>query len=405
MQNGKNKQSNGVHVKHLKENMTLKYNEVPFEFQDKFIIKGYRHPNSTFIACCKSLFNLNSNETLNVWTHLIPSIIIIIYMSINYNLFYDNYAWPFILHVSSAAFFLLLSSIAHTFNCMSSLARHLCFLMDYFGIAIFGMASVISFSAYSLTPMQPYMFIFLEYYAGLSLIIIMFACILLSESRFVISFGLRSFLRAFPVVMFYLVAGFPLVFRLLQFYYPVIDKYVFSILKYFQIDSIKNVDLLDHYLHDETSINANFYHFMHFLFIILSVSFYASHMPERCCPGVFDTCGQSHNLFHISIAMAVLMELRAVYLDMQHLRPYLSKFFDKKTHDLILNSQNEHKLSFNFYTHSIKHFDLFMNAKLPFLNINLQYTYAILILMIFCFVLLIYCVYRLIYYNPWKKFN
>lgn len=40
-------------------------------FHEQGILFGYRHPQSSATACLLSLFQM-TNETLNIWTHLLP---------------------------------------------------------------------------------------------------------------------------------------------------------------------------------------------------------------------------------------------------------------------------------------------------------------------------------------------
>uniref|UniRef100_A0A673M2J4 Uncharacterized protein n=1 Tax=Sinocyclocheilus rhinocerous TaxID=307959 RepID=A0A673M2J4_9TELE len=46
--------------------------QVPKAFHEDSIISGYRHPRSSATDCVLSLFQL-TNETLNVWTHFLPT--------------------------------------------------------------------------------------------------------------------------------------------------------------------------------------------------------------------------------------------------------------------------------------------------------------------------------------------
>lgn len=45
--------------------------QVPQVFHEQGILFGYRHPQSSATACILSLFQM-TNETLNIWTHLLP---------------------------------------------------------------------------------------------------------------------------------------------------------------------------------------------------------------------------------------------------------------------------------------------------------------------------------------------
>lgn len=44
----------------------------PQVFREDCIISGYRHPQSSALDCILSSFQMN-NETLNIWTHFLPT--------------------------------------------------------------------------------------------------------------------------------------------------------------------------------------------------------------------------------------------------------------------------------------------------------------------------------------------
>ena len=107
--------------------------QVSFEFRENYIWNGYRTPNSTFLLCLKSVFKINNNEAVNFWTHFIPFFLIFIYLirfSIQYNIKNDTFMWPYFIYLSTAAFYLFMSSMAHALNCLSNIARHVCFILD-----------------------------------------------------------------------------------------------------------------------------------------------------------------------------------------------------------------------------------------------------------------------------------
>lgn len=129
----------------------FRFHEVPYEFREVFITTGYRYPNSSFSCCIRSLFKFNNNEMLNFWTHFIPFLFVLIqlfkfYMIYDVNT--DTYTWPLFIYLCTVGFYLSMSAAAHAFNCMSPIARHLCFIVDYMSISIYGLGSAISYKAY-----------------------------------------------------------------------------------------------------------------------------------------------------------------------------------------------------------------------------------------------------------------
>jgi hypothetical protein len=60
--------------------------------------------------------------------------------------------------------------------------------------------------------------------------------------------------------------------------------------------------------------------------VALLASFcYASHLPERVMPGMFDYVGHSHNLLHICGVTATLFQMEGALLDMEVRRPFLTQ--------------------------------------------------------------------------------
>uniref|UniRef100_A0A8C5DGV5 Uncharacterized protein n=1 Tax=Gouania willdenowi TaxID=441366 RepID=A0A8C5DGV5_GOUWI len=46
--------------------------QIPKVFREDSIISGYRRPHSSALDCVLSSFQL-TNETLNIWTHFLPT--------------------------------------------------------------------------------------------------------------------------------------------------------------------------------------------------------------------------------------------------------------------------------------------------------------------------------------------
>lgn len=252
--------------------------QVPFEFREKNIIYGYRRPNSSFIACIKSLFSIKCNETFNFWTHFIPAILVyntliefIIENEIN------NFTLPFVIYLITAGFNLLMSSLAHAFNCMSSVARHLCFMLDYIAIGIFGLGICIGVMAYSLSLMPHYTYPLFKYYSVIVMIVIMASSVMMCASRFVLSFTLRTILRITPFALSYSFIIFPVFLRLLLTAFPALDSLA---LRFFKL-LFKNINSNDNenvkYLIN-ISNDSNFNYFIHLLLVFSCAFLYASHI-------------------------------------------------------------------------------------------------------------------------------
>lgn len=138
--------------------------DVPQLYQEKYITSGYRHPYSSVTDCIVSAFRLN-NETINIWTHFIPLVFLVrhFYTTFPSPLFplwsIPTQYYPLLTLELSVCAYLLGSTLAHTFNCMSPRIRHICFYMDYVAISTFGIGGACS-SFYYLRPINTGFFLF-----------------------------------------------------------------------------------------------------------------------------------------------------------------------------------------------------------------------------------------------------
>ena len=403
----------------------LMRDQVSFEFRENFILKGYRKPNNSFLLCFKSVFSLNNNEIINFWTHFIPFCLILLYLtrfSIQHNVLNDTFMWPYFIYLSTAAFYLFMSSMAHALNCMSNIARHICFILDYLSISIYGMGCCIAYKSYCLSAMPHYTTIFFDYYVTIAMCITICANICASASRFVLSYNLRSLLRLLSVATLYIFSSLPLFYRLILSYYPSSGQYFSIFLKYiFGINSTTEETEL--YLAKNINNESNFYFLAQLLFTILSACLYISHIPERYYPGRFDIVGQSHQLFHISSAIATYLQIKALESDLFKLQPilnglintnnntdqitnfYLNVNYNMTANNSISLSDRISSTSINFYTYSMKHLDFLTVTLSPFFRTKLTYAFIMLCCLIFNSMILIYYYLKALYFNPWNKLN
>jgi predicted membrane channel-forming protein YqfA (hemolysin III family) len=450
-----NKNKKRKNKKNPKKQLILTREQVSIEFRENYIIKGYRPPNSTLITCLKSVFNINNNEVINFWTHFIPFFLIFIYLirfSIEYNVFNDNFMWPFFIYLSTASFYLFMSSMAHALNCMSNIARHICFILDYLSISMYGMGCCIAYKAYCLSSMPHYTSIFFDYYVTIAMCVTIVSNICASASRFVLSYNLRGILRLVSVAAQYLFISLPLFYRLITSYYPNSHEYLSTGLKIIFDDNSTSTNQTD------VNYESNFYFVAQLAFAVMSAFLYISHIPERFCLGRFDIIGQSHQIFHICSAFATFLQIKALQSDLFKLRPILhnlinnnqtfyqfSSFYTmfnddtnmtsflmdsislnySETHEnlyketnfvvnrSILNLTDSDQLmpdttsfsTVNFYTYSIKHIDFLTVTLSPYFRTKLTYAFIMLCCIVFNAMILIYYYLKAVYFNPWNKLN
>uniref|UniRef100_A0A5F9D8R9 Progestin and adipoQ receptor family member 5 n=1 Tax=Oryctolagus cuniculus TaxID=9986 RepID=A0A5F9D8R9_RABIT len=141
----------GLTMLSLKLPRLFRIDQVPQVFHEQGILFGYRHPQSSATACILSLFQM-TNETLNIWTHLLPfwffvwRFVTALYVTDIPN---DSYSWPMLVYMCTSCVYPLASSCAHTFSSMSRNARHICYFLDYGAVNLFSLGSAIAYSAYA----------------------------------------------------------------------------------------------------------------------------------------------------------------------------------------------------------------------------------------------------------------
>ncbi len=266
--------------KNTNPSLVLTRQQISPEFHEKFILTGYRSPNSTFKTCLKSIFHLNNNETINFWTHLIPCILFImkiIVFTYNININTDLYQWPFFIYLVTCAFYLFMSSMAHALNCMSNIARHVCFILDYLSISMYGMGCCISYKSYSLENMPSVTTKFFDYYVTYAMCITLISNTMASATRFIISHKIRSILRLLSFIGQYVFISLPVIYRLAIKFIPNFNLFLKNL--------FSNYDDLHHF--NEQLLDSDFYYLIQFICIIISACIYITHVPERFSPGEF----------------------------------------------------------------------------------------------------------------------
>lgn len=275
---------------------TYSVHEVPEPFREPGIVTGYRSDHCSLRQAIVSVFTPN-NEAMNVWTHFIPALYfawLTTSFSTSMDLFGDRFLLPFTCYMVSACGYMLISSFAHTFSCVSLLARYVCFFFDYIGISMYSWGAALLCFNYSFPPhlMGGWAsYVFLPVAAMNTVAATFCSCL----SRFCEAKGIRTLLRlgAFAVPAVWI--GLMLV------------QWVFTCFLYSEVCK-------------ETTLSL---HFGHVFFLILGATFYGSHLPECISPGSFDTMGHSHNLFHICVVISTYYEMLAGLENLRYRRSIL----------------------------------------------------------------------------------
>ena len=238
-----------------------KRTQVDESSRDPGILTGYRPDESSWADCWRSLFSLN-NETVNIWSHFIPTIYFFWrafhlakgwgYLSASPEEDSDPYAQPFLIYMVSVCLWPLLSTVAHAFYCLSLRARDICFFMDYAGLSFYSFGSGMLYRAYNYSN---------EWMAqGWTTSIFLTGCVILSLTSTYLTCVSRCFVKDIVIQR---------LMRLTAFTLPYIWDTAPLLVRLFQ----------------SPYGPAEHLHVLQLLFAILASAFYSSHIPERFLPG------------------------------------------------------------------------------------------------------------------------
>ncbi|XP_055990830.1 membrane progestin receptor gamma [Sorex fumeus] len=266
----------------------LRVDQMPQVFHEQGILFGYRHPQSSAIACVLSLFQM-TNETLNIWTHLLPFWFFVWRLVTRFygtDIQHDSYSWPLLVYMGTSCVYPFVSSCAHTFSSMSQKARHICYFLDYGAVNLFSLGSAIAYFAY-VFPDALMHTRFHDCYLSVAVLNTIFSTGLACYSRFLETQGSRLYK----------------LLRVLAFAYPYIWVSLPVLYRLFLLPG------------DSALSEATLYHQKHTAMTLLASFFYSAHLPERLAPGRFDYIGHSHQLFHVCVVMATHLQMEAITLD------------------------------------------------------------------------------------------
>lgn len=263
-----------------------KFNELPLWQRDNDkILSGYVKETNSFKKCFKSLFYFH-NESINVYSHLIPSII---YMSLAMFLFDKMcikvfpsttlYDYVFInIFLIGCAICLLFSGC---FHCLKQHSESQCILwskIDYLGIIVLISCSMISMIYYGYFDHKDYMIGFISMVLALGTI-----CSLVVTND---TFNRPHWkpVRATFFVLFALSGLIPMVFGIIKFgYLEVLNRIC---LKFIWLETA---------------------------FYLIGAIIYGCKLPESILmPGTVDLLGNSHQMFHCMVVLGSICHCKAV---------------------------------------------------------------------------------------------
>lgn len=264
-----------------KEHGLIRYDDLPIPWRvNPHIVKGYRFREST-ADCIRSAFTI-SNELVNIWSHALGFILILAVAfyfyptSINFHLSTTADVLIAAMFFFAACQCLVCSTIWHTMNAITDVKLVSTFAcVDYTGISLLIAASIMTteYTAFYCEPVSRWTYMILTAVLGIGGVILPWNPtfngpeMAWARVAFFIGLGATGF---FPIVQLSMSRGTDFVW---EFYTPIAK----SIAVY-----------------------------------VVGALVYASKVPERWCPGMFDYFGGSHNLWHIAVLGGILFHYTAM---------------------------------------------------------------------------------------------
>lgn len=309
--NGTLKSTNGVStssfVQKLFKKQCVAVDSIPDQYKERFLTRGYRQPYSSFLDCIVSIFRLN-NETLNVWTHLLPLIGLLVYFIQTFpsELWpvskINPWYYPLLTEEITIIAYHLGSVAAHAFNCMSPRVRHVCFFIDYAAISMFGIGGACA-TYYYLRPLNTGIFLLHapNLLIGASAVSNVTATYLCCSSRHRWEKS-KYLVRTLAFALPYFVGNFPSYYR-----------------------------VLNCLLMGEECTRALFCLVLGSLGYLVAAVVNSTRFPESHYKDTFDICGHSHQWVHTMTSLGTLAHIVAIQLEMKDRSHELDRLMDGVT--------------------------------------------------------------------------
>jgi len=273
------------HIQHAvtraREHGLLSYEDLPIPWRiNPHIVNGYRF-SETKLACVRSAFGF-SNELVNIWSHAIGLVVVLAVAfyfyptSANFSLSTKADVFVAAVFFFAACQCLACSTIWHTMNSVADVDLISIFAcVDYTGISLLIAASIMTteYTAFYCEPVSRWVYMITTAALGIGGVVLPWhpkfngQDMAWARVAFYVGLGATGFL---PMLQICLTRGPESV---LAFYSPILE----SILVY-----------------------------------LCGAFVYASKVPERWFPGMFDYVGGSHNLWHIAVLGGILFHYSAM---------------------------------------------------------------------------------------------
>ncbi|XP_075867306.1 membrane progestin receptor alpha-B-like [Nelusetta ayraudi] len=271
---------------------TVRDTEVPHYFRGQFISTGYRPLYQEWRYYFLSLFQRH-NETVNVWTHLLPSVVFLFKLcQFNQSVDFvgDPHSWPLLVLLLSSVIYTGCSVVAHLLGGKSELCHYAFYFLDYVGIAQYHIGCAMVHFYYAIEE---------DWHQRMNGIFMPVASFLACLSLFACCYGkycdhhqptlTRMVCQMIPLLVVFFWTSSPVINRILSCTTDCNDPAI-------------------PYYHGQvvSSLSAGF--------------FFAVPLLERCFPGQCDFMGQGHQLFHILTSFFTLSQIHTAHLNFENRR-------------------------------------------------------------------------------------
>ena len=254
------------------------------------ILTGYRVPYQSWKYYFYSVFQLH-NETVNVWTHLIGSCIIL-HMLHSYfqefDLATDSVLSTILAFGITCLIGLTISSMVHLLHAKSPHVHFVAFMTDYIGATVcsFGTGVACFYGISDVSFYKRWENLYIPALAFVSYLNFVNLCL----AKLWFGDDPHNMKRKY---MFLVGMGIQAVMSMAAF----IPRYITC-------------------FYDETCKMTSLNHLtlISVIFALEAVTF-AAHQPEKTWPGKFDIVGHGHQIFHVLIVLNHVLQLDAVYSD------------------------------------------------------------------------------------------
>ncbi|XP_058668167.1 membrane progestin receptor epsilon [Ammospiza nelsoni] len=286
----------------------LRWDEVPEDFVECFILSGYRRLHCSAQECLASVLQ-PTNETLNFWTHFIPLLLfltrfgrLLLLRGAGDVPFHHPALLPLWCYASGVLLTFAMSCTAHLFSCLSPRLRATFFYLDYASISYYGFASTVAYSYYLLPglslldagAMSRYVQQRLGWQLDCSLPIAAYRVLVLPVALALAVGCTAACCRSRAAC-----CAYPFAVRTFVFAMPL---------------SMACPIMLESLFFDLRARNPTLfvYFYRRYFWLLVAAFFNVSKIPERIQPGLFDIVGHSHQLFHIFTFLSIYDQVHYV---------------------------------------------------------------------------------------------